>query len=139
MAQQCKGISRGKQQRPNRRGRSVLWVVLPFFIIAGVVVAVLALFVAGPPPSASPLPVRTLASPSAVSEAAHIEAVADIVLFGGALHFDYQSLDPGTRLLFWRIHLEDGEPSPTQAECLVRLPVLAPPGASCDDGRDTNR
>ena len=51
-------------------------------------------------PSASPLPLRIQASPSPARVPAHLETLADIPLPGGASRFDYQSVDPRTRLLF---------------------------------------
>jgi len=51
-------------------------------------------------PSASPLLLRIQASPSPARVPAHLETVADIPLPGGASRFDYQSVDPRSRLLF---------------------------------------
>ena len=94
MMNQDKPTGQGKQQRRRR-----LWrVLLPgAFLVAILAVAFLRSFGA---PSASPLPVRIQVSPSPARESARLETVADIPLPGGASRFDYQSVDPRSRLLF---------------------------------------
>jgi hypothetical protein len=76
MAQECKGASRDQLQRPNPHRRRGLWVMLLLVGIGGVVAIALAvgpLRGAAPPPSASPLPVRTPGPASIVSESAHLQ------------------------------------------------------------------
>src|SRR6266567_3608413 len=85
------------QDEQHRRG--MVWKVLIVGALITLIVVVASLRLFGSP-SASPLPLRIQASPSSARVSAHLETVADIPLPGGASRFDYQSLDPRTRLLF---------------------------------------
>ena len=92
-----------EQQRRGPRGNKLQWRLMPLVIIAAALVAVLALAVLGrfgPPPPASPLPVRTVLPPASAGATAHLHTVADLPLTGGTSRFDYQSEDPRTSLLF---------------------------------------
>jgi YVTN family beta-propeller protein len=95
MMNQDKPTGQREQQRKGILGRVL---VLGTLLVASILVgAFLRLFGS---PSASPLPLRMQASPSPARESAHLETVADIPLPGGASRFDYQSVDPRSRLLF---------------------------------------
>jgi YVTN family beta-propeller protein len=85
----------GQQQQHRKR---TLWrVLLPGALLVALVL-VLALGLFGTPPAA-PLPLRVQASPSRVVALAHLEQLSDLSLPGGTSRFDYQSVDPRTRLL----------------------------------------
>ncbi len=99
MTKQDKPTGQGEQQR-----RGMRWKVLIIGALLALIVVVAALRLFGSP-SASPLPLRIQASPSPARVSGHLETVADVPLPGGASRFDYQSVDPRSRLLFIA-HLE---------------------------------
>jgi DNA-binding beta-propeller fold protein YncE len=107
MGNQYPSASGSEQQRHRPRGNKLRRRLLSLMIIAAALVAalvaVLAVAILGrfrPPPPASPLPVQTVLPPASAGAPAHLHTVADIPLPGGASRFDYQSVDPRTRLLF---------------------------------------
>jgi len=91
--------SQGKEKQ---HGRGMRWRVLSIGI--GVVFVAIILVIAAlrsfGSPSASPLPVRIQASPSAARVSAHLQTVANIPLSGGTSRFDYESEDLQRGLLF---------------------------------------
>lgn len=84
----------------NRQRRPSWWLLLPIGVLLVLIAGVITVLHPLSAPAGSPLPLRLHTAPSPGPGSAALKTVGDIPLPGGSSRFDYQSVDPRSRLLF---------------------------------------